>query len=178
MGIRVPTLRALAREYEGLTLSEIRALLASDCHEARLLALLILVRQHQRGNARERNRIFCFYMRNTARINNWDLVDCSAPQVAGPHLLGPERASLAQLAHSPLLWERRIAMLATFYGIRQAEYGQALEVARLPVQDRHDLIHKAVGWMLREIGNRDRAVEEEFFGRTPLACRARCCAMR
>ena len=162
LGLRVPAVRTLVQAYEELPLPEIRLLLASDWHEARLLALLILVRQHERGSARERMRIFRFYLRSTARINNWDLVDCSAPHIAGPHLLGPDRTRLMSLARSPVLWERRIATLATFHGIRQGEYAPALHVARLLVGDPHDLIHKAVGWMLREIGSRDRAVEEEF----------------
>jgi 3-methyladenine DNA glycosylase AlkD len=162
LGIRVPSLRALAREYEGLPLSEARALLASDWHEARLLALLILVRQHHRGTPLERQRIFRLYLRSTGRINNWDLVDCSAPQIAGPHLLGEQRARLTKLAQSPKLWERRIAMLATFHGIKRGDYGPALEIAERLLADQHDLIHKAVGWMLREVGNRDRATAEAF----------------
>jgi 3-methyladenine DNA glycosylase AlkD len=140
----------------------VRALLASEWHEARLLALFILVRRHERASAAERHRIFRLYLRSTARINNWDLVDSSAPQIAGPHLLGAERALLPKLARSPRLWERRIAMMATFHGIKQGRYGPALRIARLLIADPHDLIHKAVGWMLREIGKRDQAVAERF----------------
>jgi 3-methyladenine DNA glycosylase AlkD len=152
----------LSREYDTLRLSEVRRLLSSEWHEARLLALLILVRQYRDGGAAERDRIFRFYLRNSRRINNWDLVDSSAPYICGPHLLTTERATLLALARSSNLWERRIAVLATFHGIGQRNFSPGLRVARILLDDPHDLIHKAVGWMLREIGKRDQEAEERF----------------
>lgn len=162
LGLRVPQVRALARTYRELPLPEVRRLLASEWHEARLLALLILVVLYQRGDAAQRECIFRFYLRNTARINNWDLVDSSASYICGPHLTTTERAMLRALARSSNVWERRIAVLATFHAVGHGDFGPGLRVARMLLDDPHDLIHKAVGWMLREIGKRDQDVEERF----------------
>ncbi len=149
LGIRVPVLRLLARDHEALSLGEARGLLGSEWHEARLLALLILVRRYRRGPAAERDAIHELYMSELAHVNNWDLVDSSAECLVGAHL-GPEAGGvLTRLAKSPVLWERRVAMIATFHGIRHGEPGEALRVAALLLGDPHDLIHKAVGWMLR-----------------------------
>jgi 3-methyladenine DNA glycosylase AlkD len=164
-GIRVPTIRTLVREYQGLSLPDVAALLKSPWHEARLLALLILVRQYARGDAARRDAIFRLYMRSTIRINNWDLVDCSAEHIVGAHLDDGRWTALARLARSKVLWERRIAIIATFQYIKRGRFAPTLRVARLLLDDPHDLIHKAVGWMLREVGKRDRAVEEEFLSR-------------
>jgi 3-methyladenine DNA glycosylase AlkD len=162
LGLRVPQVRALAREYRDLPLAETATLLRSPWHEARLLALLILVGLYQRGDEAARAAIHRLYLRSTASINNWDLVDCSAEHIVGPHAPAVRRALLRRLARSSNLWERRIAMLATFHDIKVRRFAEPLAIAGLLVNDRHDLIHKAVGWMLREVGNRDRAVEEAF----------------
>jgi 3-methyladenine DNA glycosylase AlkD len=162
IGVDVPTLRKLAREFEDLPLRNVAAMLSSRWHEERSLALLILVRQYQRGEHKQREAIHQLYLRNTKYINNWDLVDSSAEHIVGPHLAPPDRAILVRLAKSKDLWERRIAMLATFHYIKAGEFKDALRIATLLLDDTHDLIHKAVGWMLREIGNRDRGAEEAF----------------
>ena len=162
LGITVPVLRQLTREFEGLTLPEIRKLLKSGWHEERLLALLVLVRQYGKGDGRSRDAIYRCYLGSRAGINNWDLVDCSAPQIVGAHLDGGGRRFLRELARSGSLWDRRIAVLATFHYIKNGQFGDSLALARLLLDDREDLIHKAVGWMLREIGKRDQAVLEAF----------------
>jgi 3-methyladenine DNA glycosylase AlkD len=145
-------------------LRDVEALLQSPWHEARLLALLILVRQYTRmSNAR--GAIYRLYLRNTHRVNNWDLVDLSAGQIVGAHLAERDRATLHLLARSRSLWERRIAIIATGIYIRRGEFGPTLRIARLLLEDPHDLIHKAVGWMLREVGKRDREAEEAFLRR-------------
>lgn len=162
LGIRAQPLRQLAKAHRETALDDVVRLLASPYHEARSVALLILVHAYQKGDAARRAAIFDLYLRNTARINGWDLVDVSAPHIVGAHL-GPGRhALLTRLAKSKSLWERRIAMLATMSFIRHDYYDETLRIARLLLHDEHDLIHKAVGWMLREIGNRDRACEETF----------------
>lgn len=165
LGLTVPTLRRLARSFQTLPLSDLRALLESEWHEARLLALLILVRQYQRGPADERSRIFRAYLSHRARVNNWDLVDQSAPGIVGAHLAGRPRSLLDRLARSKSVWDRRIAIISTAWFIRLGEFDDTLRIAAALVGDRHDLIHKAVGWMLREVGLRDRAVEERFLDR-------------
>lgn len=162
LGISVPVLRTLAREYREVSLAELSTLMESRWHEERLLALLILVRQYARAEPAHREAIYRFYLRSTARINNWDLVDCSAEHIVGAHLRDRRRTRLRRLAKSRRVWERRIAILATFHYIKRNDFDEALGVARLLLDDPHDLIHKAVGWMLREIGKRDRRVEEAF----------------
>jgi len=162
LGIRVPVIRTFVRKYETLSLQDIDSLLDSPWHEERIVALLILVRRYERGDNTDRDAIYDLYLRKTARINNWDLVDCSAPQIVGVHLRDRDRAPLYVLAKSPALWERRIAMLATLHYIREGDFRDAFAIAALLLDDRQDLIHKATGWMLREIGNRDRAAEERF----------------
>jgi 3-methyladenine DNA glycosylase AlkD len=161
-GVTVPQLRTLAREYRDMPLKYVAALLRSAWHEERLLALLILVRQYVRADVRTRRTIHQLYLRNTTSINNWDLVDSSAAQIVGAHLDVRNRGLLRRLARSPSVWERRIAIIATYHYIRQKDFTDALAVAALLRRDEHDLIHKAVGWMLREIGKRDRRAEERF----------------
>jgi 3-methyladenine DNA glycosylase AlkD len=161
-GIRVPVLRKLVRRYRELPLTDTTALLASPWHEDRLLALLILVDQYRRGDAVARQAIFDLYLAHTNRINNWDLVDLSAPAIVGGHLFGGDTTLLTTLAQSPSLWERRIAMLATAHFIDRGRFEEPLRIADLLCHDPHDLIHKAVGWMLREVGKRDLAAEEAF----------------
>ena len=162
LGIRVPELRALAKRFGALSLVDLLELLRSPLHEARFLALVLLVESYRRGDPAQRQRVFDAYLASTDRINNWDLVDVSAPHVVGAHLLGGDGALLDRLAASPSLWERRIAMLATFAFIRAGRLEVPLRIARLLLHDGHDLIHKAVGWMLREVGQRSREAEEMF----------------
>lgn len=162
LGIRIPALRALVREYRSVQPGTVAGLLRSEWHEARLLALLLFAGQYTRADEETRAAIYRLYLANTAYINNWDLVDSSAPHVVGAHLENRDRSILDELARSESLWERRIAILATQHFIRRNDFGTTLRIAETLVNDRHDLIHKAVGWMLREVGNRDRAAEEAF----------------
>ncbi|HWZ57758.1 MAG TPA: DNA alkylation repair protein [Gemmatimonadaceae bacterium] len=155
IGVRVPALRALVRELRSISISATTALLRTGVHEERLLALLLLADAYARADARTQATIFRAYLDHTRHINNWDLVDASAPLIVGRHLQGRDRRLLARLARSPLVWERRIAILATFHFIKQRDHADAIRVATLLLRDEHDLIHKAVGWMLREIGKRD-----------------------
>ena len=162
LGIRAADLRRVARGYSLASLPEIHKLLHSRFHEARLGALLILLHAYERGDDDLRAAVFDLYLANTDLINNWDLVDLSAPKIVGAHL-GPGRhALLTRLAKSKSLWERRIAILATFWFIRHDHFAETLRIAHILLHDEHDLIHKAVGWALREVGKRDRQVEEAF----------------
>lgn len=165
LGIRIPVLRRLAREHRGVPPDEIAELLRSPWHEARMLALLLMVDAYVRGGADARDAIYTLYLANTRYVNNWDLVDSSAPYIVGAHLEDGDRGVLERLARSDSLWERRIAILATLHFIRRGDFDPTLRIAELLVDDGHDLIHKAVGWMLREVGNRDRAAEEAFLRR-------------
>jgi 3-methyladenine DNA glycosylase AlkD len=162
LGIRVPEIRKLAREYRTLTLPETVHLLQSSIHEARLLALVILVHAYLHGDVSLRQRIYDSYLQNTRFINSWDLVDLSAEHIVGRHLRDTSKAPLRILALSDVIWERRIAVISTFHYIKLRDFSESLHIAGLMLKDPEDLIHKAVGWMLREIGKRDRAVEEEF----------------
>ena len=164
IGIRVPVLRGLAKETDRLPLRGVRTLLHSPIHEERMLALLILVHRfkNRKTSEEERDQIYRLYMDNTAYINNWDLVDLSAPCIVGPYLEKRPRTTLYERAKSALLWDRRIAMISTHYFIRNRDFTDALAIAQLLLNDPHDLMHKAVGWMLREIGKRDQAEEELF----------------
>ena len=162
LGIRVPEVRKLARQYQSLPLSETLVVLQSSIHEARLLALLILVRAYLKGDASLQQRIYDLYLQNTRFINSWDLVDLSAEHVVGRHLRDASKVPLHTLAVSDLMWERRIAVIATFHYIKLGEFAETLHIAGLMLNDPENLIHKAVGWMLREIGKRDRTVEEGF----------------
>ncbi|MEJ2589846.1 MAG: DNA alkylation repair protein, partial [Candidatus Thiodiazotropha sp.] len=161
-GIRVPVLRAQTKRFQGLPLTAIRQLLDSPLHEERLCALLLLVRQFEAGDAPARTAIYRLYLEKSDRINNWDLVDSSAPQIVGAYLSQRKRSPLYRLAVSQSLWERRIAIMSTFHFIRQGDFDDTLALSDLLLDDPHELIHKAVGWMLREVGNRDGAREREF----------------
>ena len=145
-----------------LPFSEITRLLQASIHEARLLALLILVRAYVQGDASLQEHIFDLYLQNTRYINSWDLVDASAEYIVGSHLRYRSRSPLSVLAVSNLLWERRISIISTFHYIKHGEFADTLRVAELLLADSEDLIHKAVGWMLREIGKRDHITEEKF----------------
>ncbi len=162
VGITVPALRKLALEVQDLPLPEVLRLLRSPLHEARLLALLLLVRSYAKGDDALRERLYRLYLENTRHINNWDLVDVSAEHIVGAHLWTRDRSTLDALAASPLLWERRIAVLATFLFIKRGAFGDTLRIAGMLVNDPHDLMHKAVGWMLREVGKRDLPALEAF----------------
>ncbi len=161
-GLSVPQVRALAKELRDLTRAETVKLLHAPLHEARLLALLLLMRAYAEGDEKAREGIYGLYLANTRWINNWDLVDVSATPIVGAHLWARDRSILDALAASDLLWERRIAVLATLYFIRRGEFGDTLRIAERLLGDREDLMHKAVGWMLREVGKRDLAAEVGF----------------
>ncbi len=165
IGVRVPATRKVARMFRAMPLADAQTLLTSEIHEERLLALLILIGYYQRGTADQKQEVFDLYLANTSHINNWDLVDVSAEHVVGAHLWDKSRAPLTNLTHSADLWERRIAVMATFHFIKKNQFDETLQIAELLLSDSHDLIHKAVGWMLREIGKRDLDVEEDFLRR-------------
>ncbi len=165
LGIKVPGTRGVAKAHRNLPLAQISHLLKSPWHEERLAALVILVHQFARGDEPHRQRIYELYLKSTAHINNWDLVDCSAEHIVGGHLRDKGRQPLFELARSAMLWERRIAIMATFHFIRLGEFAPTLELAELLRDDAEDLIHKAVGWMLREVGKRDRKAEESLLRR-------------
>jgi len=161
-GIRVPELRKLSKEYQVLDLCQALELLHSPIHEARLLALFILAQAYLKADASLQERIYSSYLGNTRFINNWDLVDASAEHIVGRHLRHGSRAPLHALAASSILWERRIAIMSTFHFIKQGDFSETLHIAGMLLNDPEDLIHKAVGWMLREVGKRDRSSEERF----------------
>jgi 3-methyladenine DNA glycosylase AlkD len=162
IGIKVPTLRKISKGFYHLTLDELNVLLKSPIHEERLTSLFILVKKFEKGNQKERKNIFKFYIKNTKKINNWDLVDLSAPNIVGEYLTAKDHDLLFKLASSKNLWERRIAIMATFQFIKSKQFDTTFRIAEMLLDDKHDLIHKAVGWMLREIGKRDLAAEENF----------------
>lgn len=152
LGITVPQQRIIAKKYKDLSLTEIKKLLYSKYHEERLTSLLILERQYFTGNQKKKEIIYNFYIKNIQQVNNWDLVDLTAYHIVGDWLFDKDRKKLFDLAKSNNLWQRRIAVVATFYFIRQGDYNDTLKLAEKLLNDSHDLIHKAVGWMLREIG--------------------------
>ena len=165
IGITVPQQRKIAIKYSSLLFSDIKTILHSKIHEHRLTALLILVQQFSKADEKQKKKIADFYLASTKHINNWDLVDLSADKILGEYLCSSnakERKILYKLAKSKNLWERRISMLATFAFIKRNEFDDALKISKMLLNDKHDLIHKAVGWMLREIGKRNLFAEEEF----------------
>ena len=161
-GIRVPILRKLCREFPQAGLTEALDLLGSPWHEDRLLALLLLVDRYRKADEAGRDAIYESYCSHTSRINNWDLVDLSAPQIVGRHLFDLDRSPLYRFVVSGSLWDRRIAILSTFHFIRNNEFGDTLAIAELLIDDPEELIHKATGWMLREVGKRDFRAEDDF----------------
>ena len=165
LGVKVPETRRVVREFRALPLADVKKLLRSPWHEERLLALLILVSQFEKADDEGRAKIYRLYLANIERINNWDLVDTTAPNIVGAYLHDKPRQPLYELAKSASLWERRIAIIATAAFIRANEFSDTLKIARLLLHDREDLIHKAVGWMLREVGQRDREALETFLQR-------------
>ncbi|HSB33076.1 MAG TPA: DNA alkylation repair protein [Nitrospirota bacterium] len=162
LGITVPALRRLAKQCRDTSIAEAARLLASPVHEERLLALLLLVRIFEAGDEAAKKKICGFYLRNTRYVNNWDLVDLSAPNIVGNYLLDKSRKPLYAFAKSRDLWKRRIAIMATFAFIKEHDYADTLRISGLLLNDEHDLIHKAVGWMLREVGKRALSAEETF----------------
>lgn len=162
LGIRVPVVRKQVRRFRHAPERAVLALLKSPFHEERLFAVLLMVDQYRRGDQGTRTRIYSAYMANRAFVNNWDIVDSSAHLIVGPQLEPGNRSVLRELAASDSIWDRRIAMMSTYHYIRKGDFCDALGLARVLRDDEHDLIHKVVGWMLREIGNRDRTAEEEF----------------
>ncbi len=162
LGIKVPTLRALVKKFPDTSLKTISALLKSKFHEERLFALLLLIDFYQNTNEATKQSAYDLYLAHSEHINNWDLVDVSAPYIVGDFLANRPRKPLYQLALSTSLWERRIAIVSTFHFIRRNEFTDTLLIAEHLLPDNHDLIHKAVGWMLREVGKRDQPIEEAF----------------
>jgi len=170
LGIVVPEQRKIASEFKDITIDEIQELLDSKIHEKRMIGLFILIHKNNKAS-KEKNellkkQIFEFYLKNASKnnINNWDLVDLSAPNIVGNYLIDKDREILYELARSSNLWERRIAVLGTFIFIRLGEFDDSLKISEILLDDSHDLIHKAVGWMLREVGKRDVKVLENFLG--------------
>ncbi len=160
LGLTVPQCRIIAKEFRDISLSEIEKHLSSKFHEERLIALLILVAQYMKSP--DKKKIVDFYLAHTTHINNWDLVDLSAHKIVGEFLQDKDKRLLYELAKSNYLWERRIAIISTFAFIKEGHFEDSLKIAKLLMKDRHDLIHKACGWMLREVGKKDIHVLERF----------------
>jgi 3-methyladenine DNA glycosylase AlkD len=155
IGVNVPTLHKIARDFSSLPLQALYQLLKSEVNEERLLTLLILRRQYIQAPSNIKEEIYHFYLNNLLYVNNWNLVDASAPFILGAHLYDKNRDILLKLAQSQNIWERRVAIVSTAYWIRKHDSAWTLRIALMLLQDTHDLIHKAVGWMLREVGKRD-----------------------
>jgi 3-methyladenine DNA glycosylase AlkD len=162
IGVRVPQIRKLAKRYPDVSLGDLQGLLGSRIHEERLLALIMLIHRFQKVDSAGQKACYEFYLKNIQNINNWDLVDISAEKIMGAYLFSRSRKPLETLLKSDNLWKRRMAIMATFYFIKQGDFEATLEYAKYLLNDREDLIHKAVGWMLREVGKRDREEEEQF----------------
>ena len=162
LGITVPQSRKLAKKYSNLALEEIKILLESRIHEKRLIALLILVENYKIAYEKTKDKIYNFYLSNTKRINNWDLVDLTADKIIGHYLINRNKEILYKLAKSENLWERRISIISTFNFIKNNQFQETLKISEILLNDKHDLIHKAVGWMLREIGKRNLSLLESF----------------
>jgi len=164
LGITVPVQREIAKRYLDLIFSDLQKLLNSQYHEHRLTALLILVEKYKKGTEKEKKEIFDLYLKNAKakRINNWDLVDLSAPTIVGDYLFARDKGVLYNLVKSKNIWIRRIAILATYSFIKQKKFSDILKLSKISISDSEDLIHKATGWMLREMGKRDKKVLEKF----------------
>jgi len=162
LGIRVPVIRKQIKIYSDLTINEAVDLLKSPYHEIRLFSVLLLVDKYKKADIKEKKSIYQIYLKNIKYINNWDIVDSSASSIVGDFLLNRDKSKLYQLANSKNLWQRRIAIIASFHFIKHHQYDDSLKLATVLLHDKEDLVHKAVGWMLREIGNRNLNIEEEF----------------
>lgn len=166
LGIRVPVLRKCVKEYRSISLEETTEILHSPFHEARLLAVLILAAKYSSAKTNaEQEAVYITYLGNTNFINSWDIVDCSAEHVVGAHLFLKDRKPIYRLVRSKNLWERRIGIISTFHFIKKKDFYDTIECARVLLNDKEDLIHKAAGWMLREVGKRDCNAEEQFLVR-------------
>lgn len=163
LGIRVPVQRSVAKKYfELLDLAEVKELLQSKIHEHRFVALEVLVMKYEKGSEKEKKKIFDFYIKNLKNANNWDLVDTSAPYIAGEYLKDKDRSIFYDLAKSKNLWEKRVAIVSTNAFIQDGEYKDTLNICEILMNDTHDLIHKACGWMLREVYKKDPQTLEKF----------------
>ena len=165
LGIVVPKVRLLAKRFRQLPLPDCRKLLASPYNEERLLALLVLVQHYARGDDATRAAVYALFLKHRHRVNNWNLVDSAAPFIVGLHLLQRDRAVLYKLLASNSLWDRRIAILSTFAFIRNNDFTETLQLVEKSLNDKQDLMHKACGWMLREVGNRNATVLDAFLAR-------------
>ena len=164
LGLTVPQSRTIAVKYKDLAYLEISALLKSKNHEERFIALVILIHNYKYGNEKDRKKTYNFYLKHLRYINNWDLVDLSAHSILGAWLMDKDRKMLLKLAASQNLWSRRIAVVATYHFIKyQKSSAWTFKIAEMLLNDKHDLIHKAIGWMLREIGKNISHEEEEIF---------------
>ncbi|MFH0979564.1 MAG: DNA alkylation repair protein [Candidatus Roizmanbacteria bacterium] len=163
LGITVPEQRQTAKKFfKNITLKEIKILLKNKIHEYRLTALIMLTYKYKKADEKDRKQYFEFYLKNTRSINNWDMVDLTAPNIVGEYLFDKDRKIIYELTKSKNLWEKRIAILSTYTFIRKNQFLDTLRVAEILIKDKHDLIQKAVGWMLREVGKRNLKTEEEF----------------
>ena len=161
-GIKVPVSRKIANQFIDLNFVDLQKVIQSKIHEERLITLLILVAKYKKVDKEEREKIFNFYLKNIRFVNNWDLVDLSAEKIIGAYLIDKDKRLLFDLVKSNNVWERRIAIMSTFYFIKANQFAAALKISELLLKDKHDLIHKAVGWMLREIGKKDIQAEVIF----------------
>ncbi len=161
-GITVPIQRKIAKSYIDLSLTDIQYLLDSKIHEYRLMALIILITQFKKSDNPAKEKIYKFYLKNYQNINNWDLVDISAPNIAGEWLKDKPKDILYKLANGKNLWGKRIAIIATLNFIRNGYFDETFKISEMLINDKHDLIHKAIGWMLREVGKRDEKKEKDF----------------
>ena len=175
LGIKVPIQRKVAAEFYELSLKDIEKLLESKIHEHRMISLFILIKKYEKGGEQEKKIIFNFYLKNIKNINNWDLVDLSAPKIVGGYLMKKinegdavfesdvcECRLLYKLAKSNNLWRRRVAIISTWTFIKNNRFNETLKISKILIADKHDLIHKAVGWMLREVGKKNQKIEENF----------------
>lgn len=162
LGITVPNQRKIAKKFKQIDLNEVQKLLQSEYHEARLTAVMLLVYKIEKADEYVFEEVVEFYLKNLRYVNNWDIVDSSCHQILGRFLFNKERDLLYELAHSKNLWEKRIAMITCYHFIKRDDFEDALKIAEILLNDDHDLIHKAVGWMLREIGNRNLDAETQF----------------
>jgi len=162
VGIKVPVQRKIAKQFRELDLDDLQTLFNSIIHEERLISLMILVAQYNKADEKLKEKIYRFYKKNRRKINNWDLVDLSAPKIMGFHLLNRDKQILYKLAHSKNLWEKRISIISTYSFIKNHDFITTLEISDILLNDNHDLIHKAVGWMLREVGKLDMNTLEKF----------------
>ncbi len=162
LGLTSEQIKNIAKKYSGLSLPKLQILIRSKVHEYRMCVLRILVLKYEKADENGKARIFNFYLENAERINNWDLIDVSAPKIVGHFLFDKEKDILYKFAKSKNLWKKRIAIISTYYFIKQSEFNDTLKISEILMKDSHDLIHKAVGWMLREIGNKNPNIEKNF----------------